>query len=315
MMNPNRPAIFSSLRIVTRKSPLALWQAYHIKSLLEIACPGILVEIQGLITEGDRLLATPLAEIGGKGLFVKELEKAILERRADIAVHSIKDMPVELADGMVLAAVCQREDPRDVFISNKFQALEELPAEAVVGTSSSRRLCLLKAYAPQLSVKNLRGNVGTRLQKLDDDYFDAIILAAAGIIRLKETRRIRQYLNPQYWLPAIGQGAIGVECHQDNHFALECLATIDDSLTRICVSAERAMNKALNGGCQFPIAAYSQLKNGQLILQGMVGDLNNGQLIESEAQGSVEEAENIGIKVAEKLLDKGAKLILAGFRG
>lgn len=302
------------LRIVTRKSPLALWQAYYVKDLLEKAHQGLIIEIEGLLTEGDKLLATPLAEIGGKGLFVKELEKAIIERRADIAVHSIKDMPAELPDRMVLGAICRREDPRDVFVSNRYASLEDLPAGAVVGTSSSRRLCLLKAYAPQVKIEHIRGNVGTRLQKLDEGQFDAIILAAAGLIRLGEPERIRQFLDPAQWIPAIGQGAVGVECHKENHFALDCLAAIDDALTRYSITAERAMNQALGGGCQFPIAAHAVSERSQLFIRGMVGDKDNDLLIEAQDQGGIEEGEAIGRRLAEQLIDKGAREILARYQ-
>lgn len=294
----------NTLRIATRKSPLALWQAHYVKSLLEAAHPQLQVEIIGLMTEGDKLLSTPLVEIGGKGLFVKELEKAILERRADIAVHSIKDMPVALTDRLILAAICQREDPRDAFISRRFACLEDLPSGAIVGTSSSRRSCLLQARRPDLQVENLRGNVGTRLNKLDQGRYDAIILAAAGLKRLDQASRIRTYLDPEEWIPAVGQGAIGIECHENNQLALELLAPLEHPSTRICVTAERAMNLALNGGCQLPIGAYATLAEGELRVRGMVGNLGNNTVLTAQVIGRESAAEELGKTLAQKLISK-----------
>jgi hydroxymethylbilane synthase len=291
----------NTLRIATRKSPLALWQAHHVKNLLEAAHPQLQVEIIGLMTEGDKLLATPLAEIGGKGLFVKELEKAILERRADIAVHSIKDMPVALPDRLILASLCQREDPRDAFISPHFACLEDLPPGAIVGTSSSRRTCQLKARRPDLHVENLRGNVGTRLNKLDKGHYDAIILAAAGLKRLDQALRIRTYFDPEEWIPAVGQGAIGIECHENNHLALELLAPLEHPPTRICISAERAMNLALNGGCQLPIGAYATLSDEELTVRGIIGNLSDNTLSRAKVVGASTAAEHLGKVLAEKL--------------
>lgn len=298
------------IRIATRKSPLALWQAYFVKQQLETAYPDMMIEITGLLTEGDKLLATPLAKIGGKGLFVKELEKAMIERRADIAVHSIKDMPAELVDDMVLGAVCPREDPRDVFVSNRYEDLLTLPPGAVIGTSSSRRCCQVKALRPDLIIENLRGNVGTRLQKLDDGKYDAIILAAAGLERLKLSDRIRSFLPIEQMLPAVGQGAIGVECCASNHEVLEWISVLDDQPSRLCVTAERAMNLYLNGGCQLPIAGYATLENGNLKMRGLVGSLDGTTLIKSEIVGPQAQAANLGQKVAENLLQNGASALI-----
>lgn len=300
------------LRIATRKSPLALWQAYYVKQQLEAVYPDMVIEVNGLLTEGDKLLATPLAKIGGKGLFVKELEKAILERRADIAVHSIKDMPAELLDDMVLAAVCQREDPRDVFVSNNYEDLFSLPMKAKVGTSSARRSCQVKALRPDLRVENLRGNVGTRLKKLDDGKYDAIILAAAGLERLGLANRITGYFALAQMLPAVGQGAIGIECNAHNHEVLEWLSALNHPLTHQCIIAERSMNHYLNGGCQFPIAGFASIDddNQILSLQGLVGKADGSIIIRNEAVAEIREAENLGRQVAENLLAMGANELL-----
>lgn len=300
----------STLRIATRKSPLALWQAHYVKHILEANCPGLEISIHGIVTEGDKLLTTPLADIGGKGLFVKELEKALLERKADIAVHSIKDMPMDLPDELTLAAICERDDPRDVFISNQFLQLTDLPLRAIIGTSSSRRTCQIKAKRPDIQVKSLRGNVGTRLMRLKRNEYDAIILAAAGLKRLGEEQSITDYLPIESWIPAVGQGAIGIECHKDNLFALTLLSKLDHYPTRICITAERAMNKALNGGCQLPIAAHATIEGTQLSLRGLVGDLINHTLLVAEKIASLTQAEELGLETAKELLKQGAKTLL-----
>lgn len=303
----------SVIRIATRKSPLAIWQAEYVKQRLEAIHPKLKVEISGMLTEGDRRLAAPLAAIGGKGLFVKELEQAILERRADIAVHSIKDMPAELSNNLVLAAVCKREDPRDVFVSNRYKTLEELPAGALIGTSSPRRISLLKATLPHIRIENLRGNVGTRLERMDKGHFDGIILAAAGLIRLGEMHRINQYLDPETWIPAIGQGAVGIECRADNHFVLECLAQLEDPVTRLCIKAERAMNAVLSGSCQLPIAAHAIATDEKIFLRGMVGDPATSNIIRTAQSGKITDAEQIGRLAAEELSRQGADKILRQF--
>ncbi len=299
------------VRIASRKSPLAMWQANYVKTLLIASHPHISVEIHGLLTEGDKLLASPLTEIGGKGLFVKELEKAIFERRADIAVHSIKDLPVILPDHLTLAAICKREDPRDAFVSNLFSSIAELPEGAIVGTSSSRRTCQLVATRPDLRVENLRGNVGTRLEKLDKGHYHAIILAAAGLKRLGATSRIREYLDPNVWIPAVGQGAIGIECHSENQEVLNLVEALNHPPSQLCVTAERSMNLALNGGCQLPIAGYATILAQQLTLRGLVGDLKNKLLITALGSGSAHSAAALGHQLAQDLLAQGANLLLA----
>lgn len=300
----------SYIRIATRKSPLAMWQANHVKTLLTASHPHLTVEILGLLTEGDKLLATPLTQIGGKGLFVKELEKALLEHRADIAVHSIKDLPVTLPDHLTLAAVCEREDPRDALISNQFASLNDLPQGATVGTSSSRRTCQLHAARPDLKIENLRGNVNTRLNRLDAGLYDAIILAAAGLKRLGAANRIRAYFDPEIWIPAVGQGVIGIECHQDNMPVINLLTALNHLPTQNCIIAERSMNIELNGGCQLPIAGYATLQAEQLTIRGLVGDLENQALIKSEASGNAEDAAKIGAELAHQLLVAGARPLL-----
>lgn len=304
-------ATHSTLRIATRKSPLALWQANAVKTALIALYPQLHVDIIGLLTEGDRRLNASLANIGGKGLFVKELELAILEHRADIAVHSIKDMPVQSTDHLKLAAVCQREDPRDVLVSKRYTQLEQLPAGAIIGTSSSRRSCLLRSLRPDLHIKPLRGNVGTRLQKLDAGDYDAIILAAAGLHRLNESQRISCYLSPEIWIPAVGQGAIGIECHSDNDVIQQQLLPLNHSVSRQCIDAERAFNRALGGSCQLPIAAYAIHRDNQLHIRGFVAHPQTDAMVKAELTGSPDQPVDLGIALAELLLQRGAKEILA----
>lgn len=299
-----------SLCIATRKSPLALWQANHVKAALTALHPQLRIEILGLLTEGDKQLATSLATIGGKGLFVKELELAILERRADIAVHSIKDMPVTSTDRLQLVAVCQREDPRDVLVSNHYANLNALPQGAVVGTSSSRRTCLLRRLRPDLQVENLRGNVGTRLQKLDAGHYDAIILAAAGLNRLNQSHRISEYLNPDFWIPAVGQGAIGIECHEENNEVQQWLLALDDKPSRVCITAERAFNRALGGSCQLPIAAYATYTTDQLHIRGFVAHPRSAAFVDGSLTGTVDKPVELGAALADLLLQRGARVIL-----
>ncbi|KKO43898.1 porphobilinogen deaminase [Arsukibacterium ikkense] len=298
------------VRIATRKSALALWQAEFVKAELLRHHPTLQVELVPMSTQGDKILDTPLAKIGGKGLFVKELETAMLDGRADIAVHSMKDVPVAFPDGLVLQAICQREDPRDAFVSNQFQSLDQLPLGAVVGTSSLRRQCQLKALRPDLTVRDLRGNVNTRLAKLDSGEFAAIILAAAGLIRLGFAARIASYIEPEQSLPANGQGAVGIECRSDDTTIQQLLAPLEHQATRLCVLAERAMNRRLQGGCQVPIGAFATLTGNQLHLRGLVGSLDGSQLIRAEQSGNAELAEQLGLEVAEQLLAQGAGAIL-----
>jgi hydroxymethylbilane synthase len=298
------------VRIATRKSALALWQAEFVKAELLRHHPALQVELVPMSTQGDKILDTPLAKIGGKGLFVKELETAMLDGRADIAVHSMKDVPVAFPDGLVLQTICQREDPRDAFVSNQFQSLAQLPLGAVVGTSSLRRQCQLKALRPDLTVRDLRGNVNTRLAKLDNGEFAAIILAAAGLIRLGFATRIASFIEPEQSLPANGQGAVGIECRSDDTAVQQLLAPLEHYATRLCVLAERAMNRRLQGGCQVPIGAFATLNGNQLQLRGLVGSLDGSQIIRAQHSGSADTAEQLGLMVAEQLLAQGAGAIL-----
>ncbi|ARD44235.1 hydroxymethylbilane synthase [Colwellia sp. PAMC 21821] len=299
-----------TVRIATRKSALALWQAEYVKAKLEHFHPGIQVELVPMTTKGDIILDTPLAKVGGKGLFVKELEVAMLENRADIAVHSMKDVPVEFPEGLGLEIICPREDPRDAFVSNNIASLAELPQGAVVGTSSLRRQCQIKALRPDLDIRDLRGNVNTRLKKLDNGEYDAIILAAAGLIRLEMPERIREYIAPEVMLPANGQGAVGIECRVDDAVIKTLLAPLGCEETRIRVLAERAMNRALEGGCQVPIGSYAVLENEQIYLRGLVGAVDGSVILTSEVRGNMSEAEQLGDQLAENLLAKGADKIL-----
>jgi len=299
------------VRIATRKSALALWQAEFVKAELERFHADVCVELVPMSTQGDIILDTPLAKIGGKGLFVKELEQAMLDGRADIAVHSMKDVPVEFPDGLELYTICEREDPRDAFVSNNFANLNELPQGAIVGTSSLRRQCQIKALRPDLDIRDLRGNVNTRLGKLDDGQYDAIILAAAGLIRLKMSKRIADYIEPEVSLPANGQGAVGIECRIDDEVTKALLAPLEHTQTRIRVNAERSMNRYLEGGCQVPIGAYALVDGEQVHLRGLVGAVDGSEILRDEVTGHVNDAEELGIELAKKLLAQGADKILA----
>lgn len=298
------------LRIATRKSALAMWQAEYVKAQLEHFHPSLVVELVPMTTKGDIILDTPLAKVGGKGLFVKELEVAMLENRADIAVHSMKDVPVDFPEGLGLSVICPREDPRDAFVSNKFSSIEQLPQGAVVGTSSLRRQCQLRAMRPDLTIKDLRGNVNTRLRKLDDGEYDAIILAAAGLIRLEMSERIAEYIEPETILPANGQGAVGIECRLDDERIVSLLAPLEDVTTRKRVLAERAMNKKLEGGCQVPIGSYALLDGDELYLRGLVGSADGNTMLTAEVRGASDDYEALGQSLAQQLLDKGADAIL-----
>jgi len=299
-----------TIRIATRKSPLAMWQAEHVADALRTAHPGIQVEILGMSTQGDKILDTPLAKIGGKGLFVKELEARMLEGDADIAVHSMKDVPVELPEGLHLPVIMQREDPRDAFVSNSCDSIEALPEGAVVGTSSLRRQCQLADRRPDLQIKSLRGNVNTRLRKLDDGEYDAVILAAAGLIRLGFGERIRHAVDPADSLPAIGQGAVGIECRADDERVNGLLAPLHHADTASRVLAERAMNERLEGGCQVPIGGHAVLQDEELWLRGLVGTVDGSEIIRAEIRGPRADAERLGIVLAEELLAHGAADIL-----
>ena len=300
-----------TLKIATRKSPLALWQANFVKDRLEALYPELQVELVPMSTQGDKILDTPLAKVGGKGLFVKELETAMLEGRADIAVHSMKDVPVEFPEGLGLHTICEREDPRDAFVSNRFGQIDELPQGAVVGTSSLRRQCQLRAARPDLVIRDLRGNVNTRLAKLDAGEYDAIILAAAGLKRLEMAHRITAFIEPEQSLPANGQGAVGIECRLDDHELHALLAPLEHPETRIRVLTERAMNRALQGGCQVPIGAYALVQGEEVWLRGLVGSPDGSHVIRDEIRGPLADGEALGHTLAQRLLADGADVILA----
>ncbi len=306
----------STLTIATRESPLALWQAEYVRAALEAAHPGLTVALLGMTSRGDQLLDVPLAKVGGKGLFVKELETALLDRSADIAVHSMKDVPMAFPEGLGLGVICEREDPSDAFVSNRFKTLEELPAGSVVGTSSLRRECQLRSRRPDLQVKFLRGNVNTRLRKLDEGEYDAIILASAGLIRLGFAARIAQQIAVTDSLPAGGQGAVGIEVRSADRDVLQLLQVLHHEPTAQRVSAERAMNERLQGGCQVPIACYAQHleDSGRLWLRGLVGKPDGSLILRAEGEAGPLDARQLGIEVAEQLLEQGAADILAGIQ-
>lgn len=298
------------VRIATRRSPLALWQAEFVRSTLIAIHPGIKVELVKMVTQGDKILDTPLAKVGGKGLFVKELEVGMLQGDADIAVHSMKDVPVEFPEGLHLGAICQREDPRDAFVSNNYSDIKALSHGAIVGTSSLRRQCQLCAWRPDLQIKDLRGNVNTRLSKLDHSEYDAIILASAGLKRLGFEDRIQQYLDTDISLPAVGQGAVGIECRSDDDRINQLIAPLRHEETMTCVLAERAMNERLEGGCQVPIAGYAELEYGQIKMRGLVGRPDGKQVIRGHIEGPAKNAKQLGTMLADDLLSRGAKEIL-----
>lgn len=298
------------IRIATRQSALALWQAEYVKNHLEAHYPTIKIELLKMVSRGDKLLDAPLAKIGGKGLFVKELETALLENKADIAVHSMKDVPMDFPEGLGLYCICQREDPRDAFVSNQFNTIESLPLGSIVGTSSLRRQAQLLATRPDLNIHFLRGNVNTRLAKLDNHEYDAIILAAAGLIRLGLEQRISSYIPVEQSLPAVGQGAVGIECRTDDTDLQKLLKPLHHIETAYCVMAERAMNKHLNGGCQVPIAGYAIRKNDQIHLKGLVADPSGNQILMVEHVDTVDQYTALGTNVANQLLAAGADDIL-----
>ncbi len=298
------------LIIATRESPLALWQANWVKERLQQIHPYLTIQLLGLTTSADNLLSISLKEVGGKGLFVKELEEALLEKRADIAVHSMKDVPIALPPGLCLPVMCEREEPRDVFVANRFSTLHELPAGAVIGTSSLRRQSQILALRPDTQLANLRGNVNTRLQYLDQGKFDAIILAAAGLKRLNLQNRIREFLNLDYMLPASGQGVLGIECRNNDTEVQELIAPLNHVATFICVTAERAMCKHLDGGCQAPIAAYAEIQQKKLTLRGLVAQPDGTVILRAQSSDKVENATQLGLLVANDLSQQGAKKIL-----
>lgn len=302
--------MMNTLKIATRQSPLALWQAEHIRARLEALHAGLNVELVTFVTQGDKILDTPLAKIGGKGLFVKELEAALLDGRADLAVHSMKDVPMALPEGLSLAVICEREDPLDAFVSNTYASFQDLPQGAKVGTSSLRRKCQILKARPDLEIIDLRGNVGTRLSKLDAGQYDAIILASAGLKRLGLSERIRHTLAPEVSLPAVGQGALGLECRTSDQAVLELILPLMDDETNVCVRAERAFNAYLEGGCQVPIAGYATLKDGQLSMEGRVGSVDGQTLLSAQLSAAPEQAEQLGEQLAQNLLAQGAGELL-----
>ena len=316
--------MINTLRIATRKSPLALWQAEFVKQALQQHYPALNVELCTFTTQGDKILDTPLSKIGGKGLFVKELENAMLNHEADIAVHSMKDVPMELPPGLELAVICERENPYDAFVSNQYSSIEQLPQGALIGTSSMRRQCQLKHWRPDLQIASLRGSVGTRLGKLDNDEFDAIVLAAAGLIRLGMAERIRQEIPEALSTPACGQGAVGIECRADDEQIKSLIQPLMHQPTWLRVTAERAMNLTLEGGCQVPIAGFAKLGSDNILaLEGRVGETDGSQLIIKTGnrllKGRFEQqtliAEQLGQSVARQLLDGGAEGILQRLYG
>ena len=300
----------SVVKIATRKSPLALWQAEFVKAELQKHHPDLRVELIGFTTLGDQLLDSPLSNLGGKGLFVKELEVAMLNGKADIAVHSMKDVPMEFPEGLELAVICEREDPRDAFVSNHFASIDTLPEGAVLGTSSLRRQCQLGAIRPDLNIKDLRGNVNTRLRKLDDGEYDAIVLAAAGLKRLGMDDRIADFIDPQISLPAGGQGAVGIECRSDDGRVKSLLAPLKHQETTFRVLAERALNRRLDGGCQVPIASFAETQGNRLSMKALVGSLDGQTILRAEGEDECTNAEALGINLAEQLLSQGAAEIL-----
>jgi len=304
----------NTLRIATRRSRLALWQAEHVSTLLRAAHPGLDVELVPMVTEGDRILDRTLAEVGGKGLFIKELEVAMFEGRADLAVHSMKDVPADLPEGMTLAIVLERADPHDAFVSNHFQRLEDLPQGARVGTSSLRRQCQLRHARPDLEVLQLRGNVDTRLRKLDEGAYDAIILAAAGLKRLELHARIASLVPTEASLPAVGQGIIGIECRAADALTRERLATLEHRPSRLRLDAERAFAARLQGSCQSPVAGFAELDGEMLRLRGLVGAPDGSRLFADEIEGPATEGPALGLALAERLLTAGAGALLDELR-
>ena len=305
----------TTIRIGTRKSQLALWQAEFVRNQLRVFHPGLAVELVTMNTEGDRILDRTLAKIGGKGLFTQELEQGLTERRIDLAVHSMKDVTVSLPEGLHIASICEREDPRDAFVSNTYADLASLPPGARVGTASLRRQSQLRNAYPQLHLSDLRGNVNTRLARLDAGEFDAIILAAAGLRRLDFGARIRAYLDIDSSLPAVGQGAVGIECRADDSAINRLIAPLNHAPTHLCLRAERAMNAHLQGGCQVPIGGFAELHAEVLHMRGFVGAPDGSRVLRAEMRGSVQQAERIGISVASELLAQGAQELLDAVYG
>ncbi|AMC37150.1 porphobilinogen deaminase [Janthinobacterium sp. B9-8] len=310
MLKDTQVTLPNRLVIATRESPLALWQANYVKARLEALYPALQVELLGMTTQGDRILDVTLNKIGGKGLFVKELEAAIEEGRADLAVHSMKDVPMMLPEGFTLAAIGEREDPRDAFVSNQYDSLDQLSAGCIVGTSSLRRESQLRARFPHLVIKPLRGNVGTRLGKLDAGEYDAIILAAAGLIRLGLSSRIKSAISPSDSLPSPGQGALGIEIRSDREDLKALLAPLNHPATAACVTAERSLSRRLGGSCQIPLGAFAEEDDGFLRLRAFIANPDGSDIIYAEGNGSLAAANGLGLQVAELLCTEGATEIL-----
>lgn len=298
------------IRIATRQSPLALWQAHYVQQCLIATHPGLRVELVPIVTRGDIILNTPLAKVGGKGLFLKELEQALLEQRADIAVHSMKDVLASFPLGLGVTSICERDDPRDALVSHRFSSIDQLPHGSVVGTSSLRRQCQLRERRPDLIVRQLRGNVGTRLAKLNKGDYDAVILALAGLKRLGLEQRICYPLSAEECLPAVGQGAVGIECRLDDEITRTLLGPLNHAATATRVRAERAVNTRLEGGCQLPFGSYAELDGDSLWLRALVGSPDGSQMVRGECRGPAASAEQMGVKLAEELLARGACKIL-----
>nr|WP_294838673.1 hydroxymethylbilane synthase [uncultured Methylotenera sp.] len=311
MQNSNLHTPPKKLVIASRESALAMWQARHIQSRLQALYPETEVTILGMTTTGDQILDTPLAKVGGKGLFVKELETALADGRADLAVHSMKDVPMNLPEGFILAATGEREDPRDAFVSNDYASLEDLPANSIVGTSSLRRQSQLQARFPHLKIESLRGNLQTRLRKLDEGQYAAIILAAAGLIRLELGSRIRQFIAPEHSIPAVGQGALGIEISADRPDLIATLAPLNHPDTQVCVEAERGMSRTLAGSCTVPLGAYAVCEADNIRITGFVASVDGKQMLVETAVGSRANAEALGKTLAKQLVAKGADKILA----
>lgn len=301
------------LVIATRESPLALQQTESVKALLLAQHPHLSIEFLGITTQADKRLDVVLTEIGGKGLFVKELEEALLDGRADIAVHSMKDVPMELPPGLSLPVIGEREDPRDAFVSDQYASLMQMPVGASVGTASLRRQTQLRALRPDLDFQNLRGNINTRLSRLDKGDYNAIILAVAGLKRMGFSSRIRAYLSPEESLPSAGQGALGIECREGDEHVLDLIRPLNHTITHQCVTAERALCRRLGGGCKVPLAAFAQIHHGVLTLRGLVANRTGIRLLRAKHVGDPQHADSIGLRVAEELLEQGAEKILREF--
>ncbi len=299
-----------TIRIATRKSPLALWQAEEVSRQLRLLYPDLKIELIKILSKGDKILDAPLAKVGGKGLFVKELEQSMLDGESDIAVHSMKDVPMVFPGGLHLPVIMEREDPTDAFVSNNYNSLEALPENARIGSSSLRRQLQIKEVMPEAQMLNLRGNVNSRLQKLDNGDYDAIILATAGLLRLGFDERIKGRIAPEQSLPSVGQGAVGIECRVGDKAIESLIAPLNHTDTHVRLSAERAMNNRLNGGCQVPIAGFALLENNEIYLRGLVGRPDGSEVIRGEVKGAVDKAEALGRQLAEQLLNDGADVIL-----